>query len=195
MARINLLPWRDAQREKQQKEFIQQLVGMVILAGLVVFGLHYFVSAQIDYQEKRNEYLRDVIKDLDRDIQSIQKLDEERDRLLARMEVIQELQSQRPLIVHIMNELVESLPDGVQLENVRVQNDKQINIQGSADAQARVADYLRRLNRAKHIGNASIVGSGILAQEPGEATPGGRYAFSIRASITPLKPESGDKES
>ncbi|MFP4155587.1 MAG: PilN domain-containing protein [Halothiobacillaceae bacterium] len=195
MARINLLPWRDAQRERRQKEFIQQLVGVVLLAGLVVFGLHSYVGAQIDQQENRNEYLRDVIKDLDRDIQSIQNLDEERDRLLARMEVIQELQSQRPLLVHVMNELVATLPDGIQIESIRIQNDKQISIQGVADAQARVADYLRQLNRARHLGNASIVGSGILAQEPGDAMPGGRYAFSIRAAITPLKPESGDKES
>jgi len=195
MARINLLPWRDELRAQQQRQFIQQIVGVVILAGATVFGLHSYYSGKIEAQNERNQYLRTVITELNRDIQSIQQLEEERDRLIARMEVIQQLQSQRPLPVHIMDELARTLPDGIQLETVTVQNDNQISIQGFADAQARVAEYLRQINRAEHFRNASIIGTGILAREPGEEAPAGRYAFSILAAIAPVKaPEQDDQE-
>lgn len=194
MAKINLLPWRDELRAQKQRQFIQQMVGVVILAGATVFALHSYYSGEIDAQNDRNEYLRTVIAELDRDIQSIQRLEEERARLIARMEVIQELQSQRPLPVHVVDELARTLPDGVQLETITVQNDNQITIQGFADAQARVAEYLRRINRTEHFRNASIIGTGILAREPGEEAPAGRYAFSIRAAITPVKATDKDEQ-
>jgi len=187
MARINLLPWREERRNQRQRQFVYQLIGVIAVGVAVVFGLHAYVSKQIEAQNNRNAYLRDVIRDLDRDIQTIQTLQEERERLIARMEVIQTLQADRPLIVHVMEELIRTVPEGIQLESVTVRNENEMNIQGYADAQARVAEYLRLINGAEHLGDAYIIGSGILAREPGQQAPSGRYAFTIRAAIKPLK--------
>ncbi|HHO81958.1 MAG TPA: pilus assembly protein PilN [Halothiobacillus sp.] len=187
MARINLLPWREERRNQRQRQFVYQLIGVIAVGVAVVFGLHVYVSKQIEAQNNRNAFLRDVIRDLDRDIQTIQTLQEERERLIARMEVIQTLQADRPLIVHVMEELIRTVPEGIQLESVTVRNENEMNIQGYADAQARVAEYLRLINGAEHLGDAFIIGSGILAREPGQQAPSGRYAFTIRAAIKPLK--------
>jgi len=194
MARINLLPWREEQRNQRQRQFVYQLIGVIAIGVAVVFGLHAYVSNQIEAQNNRNAYLRDVIKELDRDIQTIQTLQEERERLIARMEVIQTLQTGRPLIVHVMDELVRTVPEGIQLESVTVRNENEMNIQGYADAQARVAEYLRLINGAEYLGDAYIIGSGILAREPGQQAPSGRYAFSIRAAIKPPKADDDNQE-
>ncbi|MGM0517838.1 MAG: PilN domain-containing protein, partial [Pseudomonadota bacterium] len=150
----------------------------------------------IEFQNERNAYLEDKIKELDRKIESINELKKRKAELTARMEVIEKLQSSRPTIVHLMENLVTTLPEGIQLSDVTVKNDSSMNIQGKADAQARVATYLRRLNDADYIGNASLVGSGILAQSSDEETDfdAGRYVFSIEAKITPPKDASADKE-
>jgi len=195
MARINLLPWREEQRNQRQRQFVYQLIGVIAIGVAVLYGLHIYVSNQIEAQNNRNTYLRDVIKALDRDIQSIQTLQEERERLIARMEVIQTLQAGRSLIVHVMDELVRTVPEGIQLESVTVRNENEMNIQGYADAQARVAEYLRLINGAEYLGDAYIIGSGILAQEPGQQAPSGRYVFTIRAAIKPPKADDDNQES
>lgn len=180
MRRINLLPWREERREKRQKDFQVHLVLSVILAGVVAAGIHFYMEAQIDHQNQRNAYLEDVINELDQQIQAIDELRDQKAELVARMRVIEDLQSARPIVVHFTRSMVETLPEGVQLTELSVNNDERISIHGYADAQARVADYLRSLNRAEYVDRASLVGSGILA----EANGTGRYAFTINARIT-----------
>ena len=139
------------------------------------------MDSKINHQNQRNAYLKGVINDLDRQIQTIDDLRDKKAELVARMRVIEDLQSTRPTVVHFTRSMVETLPDGIQLTELSVNNDEHISIHGYADAQARVADYLRALNRAEYVGQASLVGSGILA----EANGAGRYAFTINARITP----------
>ena len=194
MRRINLLPWREERRQKRQRDFVVHLVLTALVAVAVAFGIHSYMQAQIEHQQERNAYLEDVIEDLDRQIQAINDLKKRKAELTARMEVIEKLQSSRPTIVHLMEAFVSTLPDGVQLTSASVSNDQKISIQGKADAQARVAAYLRRLNSAEYIGNANLVGSGILAQGAGGETTAGQYVFSIEAKITPPKEGEADKE-
>jgi len=194
MRRINLLPWREERRQKRQRDFVVHLVLTALVAVAVAFGIHSYMQAQIEHQQERNAYLEDVIKDLDRQIQAINDLKKRKAELTARMEVIEKLQSSRPTIVHLMEAFVSTLPDGVQLTSATVSNDQKISLQGKADAQARVAAYLRRLNSAEYIGKANLVGSGILAQGAGGETTAGQYVFSIEAKITPPKEGEADKE-
>ncbi|MBN2871466.1 MAG: PilN domain-containing protein [Halothiobacillaceae bacterium] len=194
MRRINLLPWREERRQKRQRDFVVHLVLAALIAVGIAFGIHSIMQAKIEYQQERNAYLENVIKDLDRQIQAINDLKKRKAELTARMQVIETLQSSRPTIVHLMENFVTTLPDGVQLTSTTVTGDKKISIQGQADAQARVAAYLRRLNSADYIGNASLVGSGILAQGAGGEATSGQYVFSIEAEITPPKDGEAEKE-
>jgi len=194
MRRINLLPWREERRQKRQRDFVIHLLLAAGVGVVVSFGIHSYMQAQIEFQNERNAFLEDKIKELDRKIETINELKQRKAELTARMEVIEKLQSSRPTIVHLMENLVSTLPDGIQLSDVTVKNDKSISLQGKADAQARVATYLRRLNDADYVGNANLVGSGILAKDAGNETDfdAGRYVFSIEAKITPPKDESAD---
>ncbi|KTG16357.1 MULTISPECIES: PilN domain-containing protein [unclassified Guyparkeria] len=194
MRRINLLPWREERRQKRQRDFVVHLVLAALIAVGVSFGIHTYMQTQIEHQQERNAYLEGVIKKLDRQIQEINELKKRKAELTARMQVIEKLQSSRPTIVHLMENFVTTLPDGVQLTSATVTNDEKISIQGKADAQARVAAYLRRLNSADYIGSASLVGSGILAKDASGDTSAGQYVFSIEAKITPPKEGAADKE-
>ncbi|WP_322628268.1 PilN domain-containing protein [Halothiobacillus sp.] len=195
MRRINLLPWRDERRQKLQRNFVVHLVSSVVVALAIGGGIHLYMQDQLDFQDKRNNYLNDVIKDLDRKIQSINELKKKKNELIARMQVIEKLQSSRPIVVHLMEDFVKTLPDGIQLTKIDITGDKKISLQGYADAQARVADYLRQLNGSDYISNAVIVGSGILAHSPGKDAPSSnRYVFSITASVKTPKSTDGSKE-
>ncbi|MFP4251795.1 MAG: PilN domain-containing protein [Guyparkeria sp.] len=195
MRRINLLPWREERRQKRQRDFVIHLVLVALVAVAVAFGVHTFMQSQIEHQQARNAYLEDVIKKLDRQIQTINELKQRKAELTARMQVIEKLQSSRPTIVHLVENFITTLPDGVQLTDITVTNDEKISIQGKADAQARVAAYLRRLNSADYIGNANLVGSGILAEEgENQATDAGQYVFSIEAKVTPPKEDDAEQE-
>lgn len=195
MRRINLLPWRDERRQKLQRNFVAHLLLSVVAAIVIGGGIHLYMQQQLAFQDERNQYLNGVIKDLDRKIQTINELKKKKNELIARMQVIEKLQSSRPIIVHLMEEFVKTLPDGIQLNNITVKGDKTISLEGYADAQARVADYLRQLNASEYIGSAVIVGSGILAHSPGKDAPSSnRYVFSITATVKSPKAADGSKE-
>ena len=194
MRRINLLPWREERRQKRQRDFVIHLALSALIAVAVAFGVHSYMQSQIEHQQARNAFLEDTIKKLDRQIQTINELKQRKAELTARMQVIEKLQSSRPTIVHLAEAIVTTLPDGVQLTDITVTNDAKISLQGKADAQARVAAYLRRLNSADYIGSASLVGSGILAEGSGQASEAGQYVFSIEAKITPPKEDDADQE-
>jgi type IV pilus assembly protein PilN len=144
MARINLLPWREGLRAKRQREFIFILAGAVLLTVLGGAYSWIHINGMIDYQERRNKFLRDEIAEVDKKIKSIQELDEIKARLIARMNVIQQLQSSRPQIVHLFDELVTTLPDGVYLTKV-TQKGKQVSLAGQAQSNARVSALMRNI--------------------------------------------------
>ncbi len=115
MARINLLPWREELRKQKQQEFGITAISSVVIAGLIVLLAHFHVDSLIDDQNQRNVYLESEISILNKRIGRIRELEAMKDNLLARMNVIQELQGSRPESVHLMDELVRTLPEGVHL--------------------------------------------------------------------------------
>ena len=145
MARINLLPWREELRKQKQHEFGVTAISSVVIAGLIVLLAHFHVEGLISDQNQRNTYLQSEIEILNKRIGRIRELEAMKDNLLARMNVIQELQSSRPESVHLMDELVRTLPDGVHLTTFQ-QKQKALTMTGIAESNARVSDYMREID-------------------------------------------------
>jgi len=155
MARINLLRWREERRKERQKQFLAMLAGFAILSALVVFIVHLTILGMIDDQEARNGYLQKEIATLDKQIQEIQELEKEKARLLARMRVIQDLQANRPVAVHLFDEIVKTLPDGVYYENV-ARKDRVVTLKGWAESNARISTLMRNLDGSDWLTNAQL---------------------------------------
>ncbi|MCG5501888.1 PilN domain-containing protein [Ectothiorhodospira lacustris] len=144
MSRINLLPWREQRRKEQQKEFtvIAALVGLACLVA--IFLAHVQVNNLIQQQQQRNNFLQNEIRLLDLQIAEIQELEATRRALVDRMTIIQELQTSRPLVVRLFDELVNTLPGGTHLTGV-TQRDNNLEVTGRAESNARVSAYMRNL--------------------------------------------------
>lgn len=148
MTSINLLPWREMLRKERQRQFASIAVGAAVLMGAIVLYVHLHVGGLIDDQNARNTFLQTQIKKVDRQIAEIKDLESEKDKLLARMNIIQQLQSNRPQIVHLFVELVNTLPDGVYLTAVK-QDGSSLVIDGEAQSNARVSAFMRNLDASK----------------------------------------------
>jgi len=144
MARINLLPWRAERRRLRQKEF-KAMLGMSALAAVLVsFLIYLYYNAQISGQGERNDFLRDQITQVDAKIKEIDELDKKKAKLLARKEVIEQLQANRSQMVHLFDSLVRTIPDGVTLTTIQ-QNGDVLTLKGRSQSNARVSTYMRNL--------------------------------------------------
>ena len=145
MILINLLPHREAAR-KRRREMFYAALGASAVGGLVVAGAVWaWFGAQIAHQQKRNEVLSNEIRRLDNQIKDIASLQEEINALKARQQAVEDLQADRNMPVHLLNELVTQLPDGVYLTSMR-QNGQQVLISGVAQSNERVSELLRNLS-------------------------------------------------
>lgn len=155
MAGLNLLPWRDKERELKKKQFFV-LVGFVVaLAGVTVFLGHLYMESSIEHQKKRNQYLKSEIAELDRQIEEIKRLDATRKALLSRMSVIEELQSTRPAIVHLFDEMAIALPRGMFLTELQQLGTK-LTVQGKAESNARVSTYMNSLDASPWLSSSNL---------------------------------------
>lgn len=148
MPRINLLPWRAQLREKRKKEFLTALLAAVLCGGLLAYGYKLTLQARIAGQNQRNTVLREEIAALDLQIEEINTLEAQKERLLARMEIIDQLQTSRPGVVHLFDELVSTLPEGTYLTEVK-QTSERIEIAGSAQSSTRVAALMRNIDASE----------------------------------------------
>ena len=148
MAKINLLPWREELRKQKQREFVISAAGGALVALLMVLLAHFHIDGLIDNQNQRNAFLKGQIAILDKRIGRIRELETLKANLLARMNVIQELQRSRPESVHLMDELVRTLPDGVYLKRF-AQKGKSLEMGGVAQSNARVSDYMRNIDASE----------------------------------------------
>lgn len=155
MARINLLPWREWERERKRKEFLGNLAGVLVGAVALVFAAGYYLDARVENQEARNEFLTKEIEVLDARIAEIQKLQETRNQLLARMRVIQELQGNRPVIVHVFDELVRTLAKGVHYRDVEMQGNR-LTVAGVAESNNRISSLMRNLDNSDWFANPNL---------------------------------------
>ena len=123
MARINLLPWRAERRKQRQKEFLAMLAVSGVLALVLSFLIISYYNGQISGQNERIGFLQTQIATVDAQIKEIEALDEKKSKLLARKEVIEQLQANRSKMVHLFDSLVRTIPDGVILTTVQQEGD------------------------------------------------------------------------
>jgi len=153
--RLNLLPWRELRRQEQDRQLLSASVGAWLLMGLIVFYGWYHMNSLIDHQEKRNDYLSTQIARLDEKIKEINKLKDRKQALIARMEIIQQLQSDRTQIVHVFDDLVRKLPKGVYVTGLSKKNDR-IMLKGLAQSNARVSQLMNNLDSSDWFTNPDL---------------------------------------
>ncbi|HHJ12174.1 MAG TPA: pilus assembly protein PilN [Chromatiales bacterium] len=155
MAHINLLPWREERRKERQQEFLVYMLFAAALAGLVVFFVHVQIEGRIEYQQARNKFLENEIRIIDKRIAEIRELEKTKKALLERMKIIEELQTSRPGVVHLFDELVKTLPDGLYLKSLKQKGNK-LYIEGEAESNARVSAYMRNLEASPWFKDPSL---------------------------------------
>lgn len=187
MARINLLPWREERRKQRQKEF-GIMLGLGALAGVVLwFLLNSYYNGQIEGQNERNAYLQDQIKQVEGKITEIEELDRQKARLLARKEVIEELQANRSQMVHLFDSLVRTIPDGVVLTSIRQEGSK-LTLEGRSQSNARVSTYMRNLE-----GSGWMTKPDLSIIEAKDGVAGLPYTFTLAVQLAnPNAPRDED---
>jgi type IV pilus assembly protein PilN len=145
MAHINLLPWREEQRQEQTRQFVTVTALSLILTGALFALVHVSFNNQIEHQNNRNQILKNEIARLDASLKQIAELEETKAQLLARMDVIQSLQQRRPQIVHLFDDIVRTVPEGIYLTSLK-QEGEQLTIQGVAESNGRVSAYMRNID-------------------------------------------------
>jgi len=155
MPRINLLPWREAERKKRQRDFGVALAGAVVAAVTVILATMLVYAQRIDNQESRNERLTSEIAELEKSITEIDGLERQKERLLARMEIIEELQKSRPEIVHLFDEIARRLPDGVYLSGLK-QTGSKVEVRGVAQSSTRVSALMRQIDASDWMADPEV---------------------------------------
>jgi type IV pilus assembly protein PilN len=156
MANINLLPWRQARRKRQQRDFAVLTSGALVITALLMVMVHANIGQRIEYQQQRNQFLTSEIAVLDQKIKEIQELEKQKKSLIARMGVIQKLQTSRPEAVHLFDELARTIPEAVQLMDL-TQTDRTLTLNGIAQSNARVSVYMRNLELSPWLQEPSLL--------------------------------------
>jgi len=156
MIRINLLPHREQKRQARQRQFVSLSIGLAVM-GLALVALGWVVlNAQLENQEGRNALLKGEIAKLDEQIKEIDKLREQTQALLARKQVVETLQANRTEAVHILDQLVRQLPDGIYLRSVK-QTGPRIQLVGYAQSSARVSTLMRNIDSSPWLTQPELV--------------------------------------
>jgi len=188
MIRVNLLPHREIRRKQQQKQFFIML-GVVVFIGVAIwFGVHTYLEDQFNNQVSRNKYLLSEIEKLDKQIAEIQKLKDQTASLLARKRVVETLQGTRAEVVHLLDQLVRQLPDGVYLKSIK-QTGTRVTISGLTQSQARVSTLMRNLESSPHLESPGLIE--IKAAQQGSQRIN---EFLMNINISRAKPEEETKK-
>lgn len=182
--KINLLPWRAERRDAKKKEFLNVMVGVLLLAGLIVGGFDRFYNAAIDRQGERNNFIGGHIKTLEGRISEIQSLQQTRNELLSRMKVIQNLQGNRPIIVRLFDELARQLAPRVFYTDLRLVG-KKLSIQGIAESNNRISSQLRNLSESSWFDLPNVTA---INADPSYGPQASQFSLSVLQS-TPKKEE------
>jgi type IV pilus assembly protein PilN len=156
MVRINLLPHREQKRQARQRQFVSLAIGLAVLSIPVVGLGHVVIAARIDNQGSRNKLLQDEIVKLDEQIKEIDKLREQTQALLARKQIVETLQANRTEAVHLLDQLVRQLPDGLYLKSVK-QTGGRVTLVGYAQSNARVSTLMRNIESSPWLTTPELV--------------------------------------
>ncbi|HVJ59448.1 MAG TPA: PilN domain-containing protein [Burkholderiaceae bacterium] len=187
MARINLLPWRAERRAVRKREFLVML-GMAGAAGVAAFiGAMTWMNARIENQIDRNNYMQAQIKEVEKKLDEIKELDKTRDKLLRRKQVIEQLQASRSQMVHMFDELVHTIPEGVRLTSLK-QVGEVLTLEGVAQSNASVATYMRNVEASPWLGHPDLRKTEIKKSNSEKRMP---YDFSMDVK---LRKQSAEEE-
>ena len=185
MIRINLLPHRaEAKKAKRQQFFV--LSGLItVLGALVIFAVYSVIASYISDQDSNNEFLKSEIAVLDKQIDQIKRLKEQTQALLARKQVIENLQRDRGETVYLLSELVKQTPDGIYLKTLK-QDGLMVNLTGYAQSNARVSTLMRNLEASPWLENPQLI-------EVKAIVLNGRRIneFAMNITMTRIKPDDG----
>lgn len=187
MARINLLPWRDNLRKKRQRDFVTSTLLALLVTGAACGGAHFYVEEMISHQNQRNSFLKREIVIVDKKIKEIKELEATKAKLIARMNVIQSLQSSRPEIVHLFDELVSTIPEGTHLVKL-TQSANAITLDGKAQSNARVSAYMRNIDASLWLGKPELQ---VVSNKEQAAVA--LSEFTLKAKQISAKAKEGDK--
>ena len=189
MATINLLPWRQKRREERQKGFYALLGACALVAAIIAFAVINYYGRVIDAQNGKNQYLEQQIKGLEEQIKEVEKVEAQLADLLQRKKVIEELQASRSQMVHLFDELVRTIPDGVRLTSIK-QNGNELTLAGTAQSNARVSSYMRSLEQSGWVTGPSL--DIIEAKGADRTMP---FEFTLKVNLTVPKPPAEEGES
>ncbi len=187
MAKINLRPWREELRAEKQKQFVVMILGAAIIASGLVFLWKSDMDSRIAYQQSRNAYIETAARKLDEQIKEIEDLKRKRDELLARMQVIQDLQGKRPVIVRVFDELVRTLPDGLFYMDLR-RTDDSLDIVGMAESNSRISSLMRQFEESEWFTDPNL--SNVSAADSRRA---GYSEFNLSVQQKTPEPEGEDE--
>jgi type IV pilus assembly protein PilN len=186
MPRINLLPWREQERKVRRREFMSFLAGAAIIGVVcVLFGKYVVYASWIDSQNDKNHLLKREIVKLDAQIADIQDLENRKQRLVARMEIIEKLQRKRPEIVHLFDELVKTVPEGIYLTQMK-ETGKKLEIKGIAQSSTRVSTFMRNIDSSAWMDNPQLQ-----VVESAKDSPTGGSSFTLTSDVVGVDLESG----
>lgn len=188
MARINLLPWREERRQALRRQFLAVLGAMVLLGGAVVLATQQYYANAISHQQARNAHLQENINVLNRQVAEIRKLEQRKQQLLERINIIQDLQGKRPLIVRIFDEIVRTLPDGTFFQDLK-RTDKRIAVKGIAESNNRVSSLMRKLDASPWFANPNLTAVSAVPQFGEQASQ-----FTLSYVISPPKSDEEREE-
>ncbi len=155
MPRINLLPHREAKRKERKLAFVVALVAATGAGIVTAFAGYLMYGSMIDAQQHRNDTLRTQIKLLDKQIEEINDLESAKQKYIARMEIIEKLQRSRPEIVHVFDQIVRTLPEGVYLTAVK-QTGNRLKFEGVAQSSTRVSSFMRNIDGSQWLRNPEL---------------------------------------
>lgn len=185
MAKINFLPWRELRREHLKRQFIIMLASTLAAGAAVIWQADYYINAEMEDQTARNNYLRQEISVLDRNIQEIADLKKRRQQLLERIKIITALQGNRSVVAHVLDQLVRNLPEGVYFNEVRLVGDNLL-LQGSSESNGRIANLMRNLDASDWLQSPSLTEvKAATAKEVGQRS---QFRLSVQQVIPKATP-------
>lgn len=179
MAKINLLPWREAYRKEKKEQFLAIIGGVIILSGLIAYLWVVSVQSSIENQQARNHLLETEIAALDKQVKEIADLKKVRDDLLARIKIIQDLQGTRPLIVRYFDDFARSIPDGVFVTMV-ARSGSVVSVEGIAESYNRVATFMRNLEASDWFAGPNL--TSVIAF-PAEGEQAQAFKMTVNTSV------------
>ena len=185
MPRINLLPWREQERKVRRREFMIAAGAAVFAAFVFALGGKLVYGSWTDSQTQKNNLLRNEIKKLDAQIADIQDLENRKQRLVARMEIIEKLQRKRPEIVHLFDEMVHIVPDGVYLTAIK-QTGNKVELHGIAQSSTRVSTLMRNIDSSVWMDNPVLQ-----VVESAKDSPTGGSSFTLFTDTVGVNLEDG----